>query len=187
MKRSKRRNWPTAIGDDDRTPKGCVTNPAPGLEVQFADRDRLHVQIVMHVCQPEPSSPLSPFLLRPSIKADPAAARRRIAANGREALAAFNSREFDVVLMDVQMPDIDGFEVTARIRAREAERGGHVPIIAMTAHAMKGDRERCLASGMDDYLCKPLDANLLLALIDSLKESRTLVSIPLAVSPVLKS
>jgi two-component system sensor histidine kinase/response regulator len=110
-----------------------------------------------------------------------------IAANGREALAAFDSREFDVVLMDVQMPDIDGFEVTARIRAREAERGGHVLIIAMTAHAMKGDRERCLVSGMDDYLCKPLDANLLLALIDSLKESRTLDSIPLAVSPVLKS
>jgi two-component system sensor histidine kinase/response regulator len=103
-----------------------------------------------------------------------------IAANGRDALAAFDSREFDVVLMDVQMPDIDGFEATALIRAREAERGGHVAIIAMTAHAMKGDRERCLMSGMDDYLCKPLDAKRLLALIDSLQESRALVSVPLA-------
>jgi signal transduction histidine kinase/CheY-like chemotaxis protein len=92
-----------------------------------------------------------------------------IASNGREALALFDSREFDVILMDVQMPDLDGFETTAQIRQREAQTGRRVPIVAMTAHAMKGDRERCLAAGMDDYLCKPLDAKQLLALIDALE------------------
>jgi PAS domain S-box-containing protein len=81
-----------------------------------------------------------------------------VAGNGREALAALERERFDVVLMDVQMPELDGFEATALIRAREQQSGGHLPIIAMTAHAMKGDRERCLAAGMDGYIAKPLDA-----------------------------
>ncbi len=79
-----------------------------------------------------------------------------IANNGSEAIAALNRQAFDVLLMDVQMPDMDGFEATKIVRGLERERGGHIPIIAMTALAMKGDRERCLAAGMDGYVSKPL-------------------------------
>ncbi len=79
------------------------------------------------------------------------------ASNGREALAALEGGTFDAVLMDVQMPEMDGFEATVAIRAREQRSSAHIPIIAMTAHAMKGDRERCLAAGMDGYVAKPLD------------------------------
>jgi signal transduction histidine kinase/CheY-like chemotaxis protein len=79
-----------------------------------------------------------------------------VAENGKQAVAAFEEANFDMILMDVQMPEMDGFEATAAIRGREKNRGTHIPIIAMTAHAMKGDRERCLASGMDDYVAKPI-------------------------------
>jgi two-component system sensor histidine kinase/response regulator len=82
----------------------------------------------------------------------------RAAANGLEALEMIEKESFDCLLMDVQMPVMDGFEATAAIRNRERDSGGHLPIIAMTAHAMAGDLERCLAAGMDDYLSKPIKA-----------------------------
>jgi PAS domain S-box-containing protein len=88
-----------------------------------------------------------------------------LAGNGREALAALESASFDVVLMDVQMPEMDGFEATAVLRQREAGTGRHQPIVALTAHAMKGDRERCLAAGMDGYVSKPLQPGELLQAI----------------------
>jgi two-component system sensor histidine kinase/response regulator len=86
--------------------------------------------------------------------------------NGREALDALAREAFDLVLMDVQMPEMGGFEATAAIRAREQETGGHVRIVAMTAHAMNGDRERCVAAGMDGYLSKPLDPRMLFSTVE---------------------
>jgi CheY-like chemotaxis protein len=79
-----------------------------------------------------------------------------VVSDGSEALQALEAATFDVVLMDVQMPVLDGFGATAEIRRRELNTGAHVPIVAMTAHAMKGDRERCLAAGMDGYVSKPI-------------------------------
>jgi len=71
-------------------------------------------------------------------------------------IEAFAHERFDLVLMDVQMPEMDGFEATQRMREHEQTCGGHTPILAMTAHAMAGDREKCLAAGMDGYLSKPI-------------------------------
>jgi two-component system sensor histidine kinase/response regulator len=82
--------------------------------------------------------------------------RVAVAGNGREALDALEKEKFDLVFMDVQMPELDGLEATAIIREREKSSGRHQPIIALTAHAMKGDREKCLAAGMDGYLTKPI-------------------------------
>jgi CheY-like chemotaxis protein len=79
-----------------------------------------------------------------------------LAANGREAIDAWRREPFDAIFMDVQMPEMDGFAATAAIRAAESGTGTHIAIVAMTAHAMQGDRERCLAAGMDDYVAKPI-------------------------------
>ncbi|MFA9477518.1 response regulator [Phycisphaerales bacterium AB-hyl4] len=99
--------------------------------------------------------------------------RATVANNGHEALAKLSQEAFDLVLMDVQMPGMDGFEATRHIRDREQADGGHVPIVAMTAHAMKGDRERCLAAGMDDYLAKPIRAGLLYETVERVAMNTT--------------
>jgi two-component system, sensor histidine kinase and response regulator len=91
-----------------------------------------------------------------------------VTGNGREALEALERQSFDLVIMDVQMPEMDGFEATAAIRTRENGTGAHIPIIAMTAHAMTGDRERCLAAGMDGYVSKPIQAKELFETIEGL-------------------
>jgi two-component system sensor histidine kinase/response regulator len=88
--------------------------------------------------------------------------------NGQQAVEVFNPDAFDVILMDVQMPEMDGFEATRKIRKIEEQNGGHLPIIAMTAYATEGDRERCLAAGMDDYVSKPISAVKLFKAIEAL-------------------
>lgn len=87
--------------------------------------------------------------------------------DGKEAVDAVEKSIFDLILMDIQMPNMNGFEATAAIREKEKQTGGYIPIIAMTAHAMKGDREMCLEAGMDDYIPKPLKANELFSKIES--------------------
>ncbi len=94
-----------------------------------------------------------------------------IAGEGEEAVYLSERNSYDVILMDVQMPGMDGMEATAAIRQREIE-GRHVPIIAMTAHAMQSDRERCLAAGMDAYLTKPVNGRELIGLVESLAKGK---------------
>ena len=96
----------------------------------------------------------------------------KLVTNGKEAVAAFQNEAFDIILMDIQMPIIDGFEATRLILdAEKADGKPHAPIIAMTAHAMKGDRERCLAAGMDEYIAKPILADELFQIIERLAGS----------------
>ncbi len=98
--------------------------------------------------------------------------RVTLAGDGDAAVRALQGRAFDVVLMYLQMPVLDGLEATRRIRKREAESGGHVPIVAMTAYAMKGDRERCLEAGMDGYISKPVRAAELYATLEQIQAGR---------------
>ncbi len=96
-----------------------------------------------------------------------------VVENGRQALDALERETVDLVLMDVQMPEMDGLEATAAIREKEKKTGHHLPIIALTAHAMKGDREKCLAAGTDDYLTKPIRTADLFAAVERLRNTKT--------------
>ena len=102
-----------------------------------------------------------------------------VAGDGQQAIAMATQSRYDVILMDVQMPGMDGLETTAAIRAGEAPEK-RTPIIAMTAYAMKSDRQRCLAAGMDGYLSKPIDANEMIAMVESLATGTAAVIAPLA-------
>ena len=90
-----------------------------------------------------------------------------VVGNGRAAVEALSKQTFDAILMDVQMPEMNGFEATAAIRENERRSGKHIPILAMTAHALKGDQERCLAAGMDGYIAKPIRPDELFLAIQS--------------------
>ena len=96
--------------------------------------------------------------------------RISVARTGREALAALESGSFDLVLMDIQMPEMDGFETTAAIRQSERGTGRHQPIFAMTAHAMKGDDQRCVDAGMDGYLSKPIRGEELYTVLEGFRD-----------------
>jgi CheY-like chemotaxis protein len=106
-----------------------------------------------------------------------------IARDGREALEALDHGPFDLMLLDIQMPEFDGFQVVEALRRREHAAGGHLPVVALTAHSMKGDRERCLQAGMDDYLSKPLRAAELFVVIERVLGGRPASEAPLASSP----
>lgn len=102
-----------------------------------------------------------------------------VVSDGKEALAVLEKQSFDLVLMDLQMPEMDGFQATLAVREREKATGKHLPIIALTAHAMGVDRERCLEAGMDDYLAKPI----------RIEELREVIGkfVPLSVEPAEKT
>ena len=143
--------------------------------------------------------PSAPAPREPALSADVSAPRRRIlvaednrvnqtvamrilekaghqvdvVANGREAVAALDDVVYDLVFMDCQMPDMDGFEATRAIRAGEARTPRHIPIVALTANAMQGDRERCLAAGMDDYIAKPVTTQTLATALERWAGSTT--------------
>jgi PAS domain S-box-containing protein len=119
-----------------------VTDSSEGLRILVVDDNRVNQQLVVRLLEKRGH-------------------RVGVADNGRVALCALEERDFDLVLMDVQMPEMDGFEATMALREREAESGRHMPVIAMTAHAMKGDEERCLVAGMDGYVSKPIRPDML--------------------------
>ncbi|MDB5337767.1 MAG: domain S-box [Planctomycetaceae bacterium] len=121
----------------------------PSLRILLAEDNVINQKLAVHVLQKQGHSVV-------------------VACNGKEALRILEEQPFDVVLMDVQMPEMGGFEATACIRASERGTSKHVPIIAMTAHAMKGDRERCLEAGMDGYVAKPIEASELWAALESI-------------------
>lgn len=139
--------------------------PAPGdaptrpLQVLLAEDNPVNQQLVVHLLKKHGH-------------------RVTVAANGRQAVALWEEDQFDVVLMDVQMPDMDGFEAAAAIRAREKHGACRTPIVAMTAHAMAGDRERCLHAGMDDYLAKPIRSGDLLSVLARLTSERGAATLP---------
>jgi len=109
-----------------------------------------------------------------------------IAHNGQQALATLESGAFDLIFMDVQMPVMDGLTATRAIRERERSSGGRIPIIAMTAHAMKGDRERCLEAGMDGYLSKPINSRSIEQMLERYFASEDTLS-PRAREPVAET
>jgi len=142
-----------SAGERPPAPRAGRARSGPRLRVLVAEDNAVNQQVVVGMLER-------------------AGHRAVVTSNGREALARLEREPFDLILMDVQMPELDGFETTAAIREKEKTTGGHVPIVAVTAHAMKGDAERCLAAGMDAYLTKPLEACELAATIASLGRPR---------------
>jgi two-component system sensor histidine kinase/response regulator len=123
-----------------KTPASCAPTTARGTRVLLVEDNVVNMEVSRSILKSEGCVVTT-------------------AADGREALAIFINGEYDLIFMDCQMPDMDGFEATAAIRQREAGSRRHTPIIALTANAIEGDREYCLRAGMDDYLSKPVSRN----------------------------
>jgi two-component system sensor histidine kinase/response regulator len=158
----------------------CLTKPFKPAELLALIRRTLHAgktsEAAAHVVPAEPA--YRPVPLRILLAEDNAINRKVAlamlgqmghqvisAANGVEVVASYHSAEFDLVFMDVQMPEMDGLEATSRIRHQEQATGTHIPIVAITANAMSGDREECIRAGMDDYISKPISRKDLEAVI----------------------
>lgn len=142
-----------ALGEDGHlqaqgVPVGEQSN-ASGLHVLVAEDDKINQRLISRVLWKAGHEAL-------------------VVDNGRKALNAFSSGNYDIILMDVMMPEMDGLEATRAIREQEQGTGGHIPIVAMTAKALKGDRDMCLESGMDEYMSKPLELKRLIALMERL-------------------
>jgi CheY-like chemotaxis protein/HPt (histidine-containing phosphotransfer) domain-containing protein len=129
--------------------RGTHRSSARGLHILLAEDNRVNQVLAVRILQKSEHSVTA-------------------VSNGREVLAKLEAGDFQLILMDVQMPEMDGLETTRAIRAKEAATGRHVPIIALTAYAMKGDRERCLAAGMDGYVAKPIQPGELSEAIEQL-------------------
>lgn len=130
----------TAAEDEYRHPKGEAKEQIPPLRVLLAEDSLVNQKLAVGLLERHGHTVT-------------------VANHGREVLGAIESDKFDLILMDVQMPEMDGLEATEIIRARERDTEDHVPIVAMTAHAMQGDRQRCLDAGMDEYIAKPIRAH----------------------------
>ncbi len=144
-------------------PPHAPAEPAAALRILLAEDNDFNQQLIDHLL------------------------RRRghdvvVARDGRKALEVLDHSSFDLMLLDIQMPELDGFQVIEVLRRREQTAGGHLPVVALTAHAMKEDRERCLQAGMDDYLSKPIRAAELFAVIDRVLAGRPASESPLASS-----
>jgi signal transduction histidine kinase/CheY-like chemotaxis protein len=146
-------------------PAGLVESPIPEQVTHHARSSRLTEKVdrPLHVLLAE-DNPVNQELAVELLQMRGHSVR--IAGNGIEVLAALERESFDVILMDVQMPDMDGFQATGAIRSREKQSGTHIPIIAITGYAMKGDRQRCLDAGMDGYISKPLRSRELFEVVE---------------------
>jgi signal transduction histidine kinase/ActR/RegA family two-component response regulator len=140
-------DWRAANGVQAAAQRGVLCMQQTGLRILVVEDNAVNQRVVTRLLEKQGNSV-------------------RIAGNGREALAAFDQQPFDLILMDVQMPEMDGLEASARIREREKVNGGRVAILALTAYAMKGDAERCLAAGMNGYISKPVRSEELFSAID---------------------
>jgi len=160
-------------GAEERGGRGSLEGRGSGLRLLLAEDNAVNQRLAVRVLEKQGHSVT-------------------VAGNGKQALAAWERANaagtpFDLILMDIQMPEMDGFEATRLLRQREGEPGRgpqegmlgeHVPIVAMTAHAMKGDRERCLEAGMDDYVSKPLQVDKLIGVLQRLAPERAHVPTP---------
>jgi signal transduction histidine kinase/AmiR/NasT family two-component response regulator len=136
-----------AAGEQKRT-EGILGKAAQAMSVLLAEDNEINQQVAVEFLQMRGH-------------------RVRIANNGKDVIQALAAEQFDIVLMDVQMPQMDGFQATAAIREKEKTTGDHIPIVAMTGYAMKDDRQRCLDAGMDGYICKPIRSQELFDIVES--------------------